>query len=77
MDFVEEWMKPISKKIGVILLYTLCWLSYYQIIDIIRDPNKENMIKIAWALFAGSLMAYVMGFDTKFKQKNNSSPETE
>lgn len=72
---MEEGMKRMSKRIGVILLYTLCWLSYYQIIDIIRDPSKENMIKIAWAVFAGSLMAYVMGFDTKFKQKN--TPEAE
>lgn len=57
------------RKFGVILLYTLCWLSYYQVVDIVREPSKENMIKILWAVFAGILLAYVMGFDTKLKKE--------
>ncbi len=53
-----------SRKIKAILLYAVLWLSYYQIVDIIREPNKESMIKLAWALGAGILFAYVMGFNT-------------
>lgn len=58
-----------SRKIKAVLLYTVLWLSYYQIVDIIREPSKENMVKIAWAIGAGLLFAYVMGFDTQFKRR--------
>lgn len=60
-------MKTMSRKLGVILFYTVCWLSYYQVVDIIRTPSQENLIKVAWSLFAGTLLAYVMGFDLKFR----------
>lgn len=55
------------RKFKAIFVYILCWLAYYQIIDIIRDPSDDNLIKLAWAVFAGSLLAYVMGFDFKLK----------
>lgn len=63
-----------SRKIKAIILYAFLWLSYYQIVDIIREPNKENMIKVAWAIGAGILFAYVMGFDTSFKIREKIKP---
>lgn len=68
------------RKIKCVLFYTLCWLAYYQVVDIFRDPSPENQIKIAWSLFAGFLFAYVMGFDFKFrwsKKETTTEPKPE
>lgn len=61
------------RKIGAIAFYTICWLAYYQVVEIIRDPSPENQIKIAWSVFAGILFAYVMGFDFKFRWGKKAS----
>lgn len=65
------------RKIGSVAFYIVCWLAYYQILDIVRDPSPENQIKIAWAVFAGILFAYVMGFDFKFRGRKKETVSQE
>lgn len=65
------------RKILTIFIYTLCWLSYYQIIEIMTNPSNANLLKLAWSIFAGALFAYVMGFDFKLKWPKKESSNIE
>lgn len=57
------------RKLKAVAFYTLCWLAYYQLVDIFRAPSFENQIKLLWAVLAGALFAYVMGFGFSIKPK--------
>lgn len=64
-----------SRKLGAILFYTICWLAYYEVVDILREPTSANLIKFAWSVFAGTLLAFVMNFKFKPSPKTKSMTE--
>lgn len=60
------------RKIKSIAFFTMCWLAYYQILEIVQNPTSDNQIKLAWSLFAGILLAYVVGFRSKLLSSKKS-----
>lgn len=59
-------------KLKSIALFTICWLAYYQILEIVQNPTSDNQIKLAWSIFAGILLAYVVGFRSKLLSSKKS-----
>ena len=52
-----------SRIFATTFIYSLLWLSYYQIQEIFSHPVKENLLKLLWALIFGVVFSYAMEFD--------------
>lgn len=51
------------RRFAVVLIYSLLWLSSFQIKDIIMNPNYSNLERVFFSVFAGFMFAYVNGFE--------------
>ena len=56
-------IESMSRKLVVVLVYSITFLGFLKIQDIILSPNMKNLEKLLLCIVLGSVVAYVNNFN--------------